>query len=228
LPGGVSLLLGLIVFALQTTGFAALYRYVPNTFVRREHAWGGALFASLGLEIAQKGLAIYLSKVPVYSTIYGAFAAVPIFLVWMYLSWLILLMGAVVAAYMPSLLSQVKRWPDTPGHRFALSLAVLKALAAVQHQIDKGLTAEQLAHQLRTDPLQIEPLLETLQALDWIGLLSESQSAHGGRFVLLCDPMHTPVGPLVGETLLKPDGVTQSFWDRADLSGMSLAQALYD
>jgi len=228
LPGGVSLLLGLIVFALQTTGFAALYRYVPNTFVRREHAWGGALFASFGLEIAQKGLAIYLSKVPVYSTIYGAFAAVPIFLVWMYLSWLILLMGAVVAAYMPSLLSQVKRWPDTPGHRFALSLAVLKALAAVQHQIDKGLTAEQLAHQLRTDPLQIEPLLETLQALDWIGLLSESQSAHGGRFVLLCDPMHTPVGPLVGETLLKPDGVTQSFWDRADLSGMSLAQALYD
>ena len=98
LPGGVGLLLSLIVFALQTAGFAALYRYVPNTFVRWDHAWGGAVFTSVGLELAQKGLALYLSKVPVYATIFGAFAAVPILLVWIYLSWLILLMGAVVVA----------------------------------------------------------------------------------------------------------------------------------
>jgi membrane protein len=124
LPGGVGLLLSLMVFALQTAGFAALYRYVPNTFVRWDHAWGGAVFASVCLEIAQKGLAFYLSKVPVYATIYGAFAALPIFLVWIYVSWLILLLGAVVVAYTPSLLSQVKRWPDTPGHRFALALAI--------------------------------------------------------------------------------------------------------
>jgi len=106
LPGGVGLLLSLIVFALQTAGFAALYRYVPNTFVRWDHAWGGAVFTSVGLELAQKGLALYLSKVPVYATIFGAFAAVPILLVWIYLSWLILLMGAVVVAYTPSLLSR--------------------------------------------------------------------------------------------------------------------------
>ena len=74
----ISVLLGSMQFALLAAGMAALYRYVPNTFVRREHAWGGALFASLGLEIAQKVLAFYLGKVPVYATIYGAFAAVPI------------------------------------------------------------------------------------------------------------------------------------------------------
>ena len=100
---------------------------MPNTFVRWEHAWAGAMFASVGLELSQKVLALYLSHVPIYSTIYGAFASVPIFLVWMYVSWLIVLMGAVVAAYTPSLLSRVKRWPDAPGHRFALVLAVLKA-----------------------------------------------------------------------------------------------------
>lgn len=226
LPGGVGLMLSVVVFVLQTAGFAALYRFVPNTFVRSEHAWGGAVFASTGLELAQKGLALYLGKVPVYATIYGAFAAVPIFLVWIYLSWLIVLMGAVITAYTPSLLSQVKRWPDTPGHRFALVLAILKALAAVQHGPVRGLSAEQIARSLRTDPLQIEPLLETLQGLDWIGLLDEPQSAHGGRFILLCDPGTTLMAPLVGDVLLRPDGFTQGFWSQAGLDDMTLAQAL--
>jgi membrane protein len=88
--------------------------------------------------LAQKVLALYLTKVPVYATIYGAFAAVPIFLVWIYVSWLILLMGAVVAAYTPSLLSQVKRWPDTPGQRFQLSLAILKARGGAAAPTSEG------------------------------------------------------------------------------------------
>jgi len=226
LPGGVGLMLSLIVFGLQTAGFAALYRYVPNTFVRWEHAWGGAVFASLALELGQKGLALYLSKVPVYATIYGAFAAVPIFLVWIYLSWLIVLMGAVVTAYTPSLLSQVKRWPDAPGFRFALVLAILKALVAVQHDPERGLSGEHLAQRLRTDPLQIEPLLETLQSLDWVGLLDEPQSEGGGRFVLLCDPNKTLLAPLVGELLLRPDGFTQGFWSRARLDEITLSEAV--
>ncbi len=226
LPGGVGLLLGLIVFALQTAGFAALYRYVPNTFVRWDHAWGGALFTSLGLELAQRGLAFYLSKVPVYATIFGAFSAVPILLVWIYLSWLILLMGAVVVAYTPSLLSQVKRWPDTPGHRFALTLAILKVLAVVQHAPARGLSSEALARQLRTDPLQIEPLLEALQALDWVGLLSEAGDDHGGRFVLLCDPDETLAAPLVNQLLLRRDGVTEGFWATARVEALRLAELL--
>ncbi|HYR24943.1 MAG TPA: YihY family inner membrane protein [Aquabacterium sp.] len=226
LPGGVGLFLSLTVFALQTAGFAALYRFVPNTFVRWEHAWGGAAFASLGLEVAQKGLALYLSKVPVYATIYGAFAAVPIFLVWIYLSWLIVLMGAVVVAYTPSLLSQVKRWPDAPGYRFALSLAILNALKAVQHAPERGWSAEQLAERLRTDPLQIEPLLELLQQLDWVGQLNDPRTDHGGRFVLLCDPETTAVRPLASEVLLRPDTVTQPFWAQARLDSMMLAEVL--
>lgn len=226
LPGGVGLLLAAILFALQTAGFAALYKYVPNTFVRTEHAWGGAVFASLGLELAQKGLALYLTKVPIYSTIYGAFAAVPIFLIWIYLSWLIVLAGAVVAAYTPSLMSQVKRWPDTPGVRFSLALAVLKALATMQHAERKGLSTTGLAHRLRTDPLQIEPLLELLQQLDWIGQLDEPQGERGARYVLLCDPDHTVVAPLVDRLLLKQDVLAQGFWREAALERLTLRQVM--
>lgn len=226
LPGGVGFFLSLIVFCMQTAGFAALYKYVPNTYVRWEHAWAGAIFASGGLELAQKVLALYLTKVPVYATIYGAFAAVPIFLVWIYVSWLIVLMGAVVAAYTPSLLSQVKRWPDTPGQRFQLSLAILKALVAQQHQPAKGLSAERLAGALKTDPLQIEPMLELLMALDWVGLLDEPESDDGGRYVLLCDPAQTLAAPLVGRVLLQPDGFTMGFWSAARLDDLTLQQAL--
>jgi membrane protein len=226
LPGGVSFLLGLLTFGLQTAGFMALYRYVPNTFVRREHAWSGALFASIGLELAQKGLAIYLGKVPVYATIYGAFSAVPILLVWIYLSWLIVLMGAVVAAYAPSLLSQVKRWPDTPGLRFSLALAVLKALAAVQHGERKGLSAAGLARWLKTDPLQIEPLMEMLQALDWVALLQEDEGDHGARYVLLVDPDRALVAPLAEALLLRQDTLTQGFWREAALDRLTLRQVL--
>ncbi len=226
LPGGVGFFLSVIVFAMQTAGFAALYRFVPNTHVRWEHAWGGAIFVSLALELCQKGLAMYLTKVPVYSTIYGAFSAVPIFLIWIYVSWVIVLLGAVIAAYTPSLLSQVKRWPDTPGYRFQLGLAVLKALAAVQHGEQRGYSAEALAFKLRTDPLQIEPILETLVELDWIAHLDEPDAEGGGRFVLLCDPENTLVAPMVGRLLLKPDGFTFGFWTAAGLDDLTLDKAL--
>lgn len=226
LPGGVTLLLSVVVFVLQTAGFAALYRYVPNTHVRWEHAWGGAVFASLGLELGQKGLALYLGHVPVYATIYGAFAAVPIFLVWIFLSWLIVLMGAVVVAYTPSLLSQVKRWPDAPGGRFALALALLRVLEAARHTPARGVSSHDIARKLRTDPLQVEPVLALLQQLDWVGVLDEPDAHLGGRHVLLCDPQHTPVGPLVSVLLLRPDGVTKAFWRDARLGELTLAQAL--
>ncbi|WP_236651176.1 YihY family inner membrane protein [Aquabacterium fontiphilum] len=226
IPGGVAFLLNLSVFALQTTGFAALFRYVPNTFVHWPHAWAGALLTTLGLAGAQQILAFYLTKVPVHATIYGAFAAVPIFLIWLYLSWVIVLSGAVLTAYLPSLLSRVSRWDDGPGSRFALALAVVQALGAQREQAGRGLTADGLAERLRTDPLQIEPILAMLQDLDWVGHLDEADAGHGGRFVLLCDPAHTPVAPLAGATLIRPDGHTQAFWARAGLDDMTLAQAM--
>jgi len=225
LPGGVGFLLSAILFVLQTAGFAALYKYVPNTFVRTEHAWGGAIFAAVGLELAQRGLTFYLAKAS-YSTIYGAFAAVPICLIWIYLSWLIVLMGAVVAAYTPSLLSQVKRWPDAPGLQFTLALAILKALATMQHSERKGLSTVGLAHHLRTDPLQIEPLLEALKALDWIAELNEPEGDRGARYVLLCDPDRTKVGPLVERLLLKQDLLAQGFWREAALERLTLRQVM--
>lgn len=226
LPGGVSFMLNTAVLGLQTAAFAALFRFVPNTHVKWEHAWAGALFVSLGLELAQKLLAFYMAKVPVYATVYGAFAAMPIFLIWIYLSWLIVLQGAVVAAYAPSLLSRVKRWPDTPGQRFQMALALLWTLADVQRTHQAGYTGPQLAELLHADPLQMEPVIETLTELDWVGRLNEADTEEGGRYVLLCDPAHTRLTPLVQRLLLQSGSWTGNFWLRAGLDGMTLADAL--
>jgi len=72
----------------------------------------------------------------------------------------------------------------------------------------------------------VESTLELLRELDWVGLLDEPDRPAGGRYVLLCDPHQTPVAPLVGHTLIRPDGHTQAFWARAGLDDMSLAQAM--
>jgi membrane protein len=90
--------MGLMVPALFIGG---LYYAVPYTRVRaRDAAWAG-LFSALGFLLMQKAFAFYLSHFPSYTVIYGAFATVPIFLMWLYLSWAILLLGALVAATLP-------------------------------------------------------------------------------------------------------------------------------
>ncbi|MBC7701107.1 MAG: hypothetical protein H7225_11995, partial [Massilia sp.] len=110
--------------------------------------------------------------------------------------------------------------------RFQLALALLKALSSVQHEQQKGHSAEALAALLRTDPLQIEPILETLVELDWVARLDEPDAQGGGRFVLLCDPDQTVMAPLVGRLLLKPDGFTDGFWAAAKLDELTLRQSL--
>ena len=78
--------------------FAFLYFSVPNIRVRPRHALIGGAFAALAITLMQRGFELYLAKVPSYTLIYGAFAAVPIFLVWLYLSWLVVLLGGLIAA----------------------------------------------------------------------------------------------------------------------------------
>ena len=109
LPGGVQFLLDLLQFVLLAAGMAALYRFVPNTSVKWSHAWAGGVFVSVGIELAKKLLGLYLGKMPTYSVVYGAFATVPILLIWIYVAWVIVLLGAVIAAYCPVCW---RVWPD--------------------------------------------------------------------------------------------------------------------
>jgi membrane protein len=220
----VTVLFNVLVFVLLGLGMASLFRYVPNTSVRWTHAMAGGFFVAVGFELAKRGLGWYLRQIPTYSMVYGAFATLPIFLVWIYLGWVIVLLGAVVAAYAPSLQMRVTRLPDLPGARFQLAVNILRSLAAVRETGTHGYTLTQMSEVLRMDPLQIEPIVETLVALDWAGRLDEAGSP---RYVLLCDPAVTKVEPLLKQTLLMPSQTLSRFWQQASFSQMTL-QAVMD
>lgn len=216
MPGGLGLVLDLFQFGLIVGGMAALYRYVPNTEVKWNHAVSGGVFVALGLELAKRTLGWYLSKMPAYSVVYGAFASVPILLLWVYVVWLIVLLGAVIAAYLPSLLSGVVRRADQPGWRFELALELLRELQA--HRGGQHLA--ELAQTLRVDPLQLEEPLEAVESLGWIGSLQD------GRYVLLVDPHVTAVAPLGERLLLELNPNTQKTWDKSQLAASSLGDVL--
>ena len=226
LPGGLNLILNAAEFFLLALAAAALYHYVPNTPVRWRHAWAGAIFLALAFEGAKLALGWYLQAVPTYSVMFGAFATVPILLLWIYLVWVIVLLGAVIAAYAPSLQMRVVRRAPTPGYRFEIALALLQRLAAVRNTPERGLSLAQLALALRADPLQLEPVVDALMRIDWVAQLNEPPDISGPRLVLLCDPASTSIAPMADALLVQPGHATNAFRHVAQFDRITLGQAL--
>ena len=226
LPGGVKFLFGVLEYALLGAGMAALYRFVPNTHVKWVHAWSGGLFAATGIELAKKLLVIYIGYMPTYSLIYGAFAIVPILLVWIYVAWVIVLLGAVIAAYLPSLLAGVARKPHPHGWQFQLAVETLQQLCKARSSESKGMTLHQIASALRVDALQVEPVLEILVQLDWVGQLDEFEPGSPPRHVLLVDPSTTALAPLMTALLLPHVDSTAKLWENGGLLSLNIKSAL--
>lgn len=87
-------LLGLTPVMASTLGFSLIYALVPNRRVSLKHAIAGGILAAVLFEFAKRAFGWYLTTFPTYEAIYGALATIPIFLVWIYLSWLVVLFGA--------------------------------------------------------------------------------------------------------------------------------------
>lgn len=84
----------LVPFGLSTIAFMLLYLIMPNKRVRISHAFGGALIAGVLFELGKRGFALYLASFNSYQVIYGALAVIPILFFWVYISWIIVLLGA--------------------------------------------------------------------------------------------------------------------------------------
>lgn len=93
--------LKVVTFLFLAGAFALLYHVVPNCTVSRWHAAWGGLLAALGFAAMQILFAKYVARLPGLRLGYGAFSAIPIFLLWLYLSWGVILVGALVVAELP-------------------------------------------------------------------------------------------------------------------------------
>lgn len=187
LPGAAWLtevVLGLVPVVLTFIAFTLLYFTVPNSDVQFRHAAIGGAAAALGFELMKHLFGVFVSRFPTYHLIYGTFAAVPIFLMWIYLSWMVALLGALLAATWPLLSyerAEMRRWP---GNRFTGAMQVLALLT--RSRDTGGATSRQVRTALRTAFSEAEALLEDLRSEHWIGRLDDADG--DGRWVLVCDP----------------------------------------
>jgi membrane protein len=84
--------------AITTVAFTLLYAILPARHVPLRSALAGGLFVALAFEVAKYGFRVYIKTVPTYQIVYGTLAALPLFLVWIYVVWIIVLIGAAIAA----------------------------------------------------------------------------------------------------------------------------------
>jgi membrane protein len=226
MPGSVRWLLVGFEFLLLTACVSGLYFYVPYTRVRWRHAITAGFLVAASLELAKKGMAFYLLEVPTYSLVYGAFAAVPILLVWIYVTWLLVLLGAVLASSLPELGREQWRQPEGAGWSFRLALEVLSALNAAKMGEQRGVSAGALAAQLRLEPSELQQVMAVLHELDWVGRLTEPNDQAQARQVLLIDPAQTRVAPLADRLLVLRTSVMDPLWVQTGLDQVSVAQLL--
>ena len=87
-------LLGWLPFLMTSIAFILLYILVPNCYVYKKYAVSAGVICAILFELAKYGFGIYVKEMSGYENIYGALAILPLFLVWIYISWVIILFGA--------------------------------------------------------------------------------------------------------------------------------------
>lgn len=197
--GGLQFVLSSVPLLLTGLGFTGLFMGVPNCRVYWKDALVGGFGTAIVLELMRIGFAYYLIRFPSYTIIYGAFATVPIFLLWMYMSWLAVLSGATVAATLPAI--RQRHW-DTKHHSgslFVNAITVLAQLWKAQTDNQPGLTVQTLQNQTDLHPHELNHVLCTLKDL---GYVANSEHEDTELWLLACDPRTAQLQPLVHALLI--------------------------
>ena len=196
-PFAGAAILGLVPFVLTCAAFTLLYYFVPNRAVKPRHALIGGLVAALAFEIMKRSFALYIAKIPTYALVYGAFAVIPVFLLWVYSSWVVIVIGALIAALAPdfAVLGEAARRESGTG--FGGVLEILLVLARAQ-QGPELLELRKIARHASLTVDQAERILERLVARGWVARSS------GERYAMVVDKERLLVADVYREFV--PDG----------------------
>jgi membrane protein len=179
--------------------FTMLYVFLPNCRVEWRDAAIGGLVAAIAFELAKRGFGYYVRNIPTYTAVYGAFAALPVFLLWVYLCWMITLIGAMVASAVPAIrIGQFHR-ADFPGSDLLDALEMLARLAEAREKGVPGYTAHELAGMLRCDMDTSMRLFRKLDSLEWVAKL---ENLRVPRYVLIANPQQITVASLFDQFLI--------------------------
>jgi membrane protein len=177
-PFGIVLLKTLPIF-FTTLAFTLLFRLVPNRHVPRAHALLGAFVAAVVFESMNQVFGYFVSHFTTYKLVYGAFASVPIFLMWIYLSWLTILLGAVIAA-------SLSHWRAPASQHLSRTTQLLDALRVLKimakaFQQGKVSTLPELSKSLYLGYDVLEYIFADLAGADMV------RQVEGGGWVLMRD-----------------------------------------
>jgi membrane protein len=200
-PGATRALGTALSWLIMGALLALVYRVVPNTRVLWRDALVGGILAAIGFNLASRVFAWYIGGLPTYAAVYGTFATLPLALIWVYWSWLVVLGGAIVAAWLPALRAGVLGPLPAVGGDFLLGWRMLGCLAGARGTPPCGLDMAALVRALTADPQRVDWVLQRLVALGWVGQVEPG--GHGGvRWALLIDPRVVSLAPLVDALLL--------------------------
>lgn len=161
-------LLRIVPVSVSALAFFLVYRIFPNRPVPARHALAGGVFAAVAFEAMKSVFAAYVQAVPTYRLVYGAFASIPIFLLWLYLSWMVVLFGAEFTASLAWWGGRRWREAGAPGAALRGAFEAGRALAAAG---GKAASLELLSEE---SGLSEERLREALERLEAAGAVRRS------------------------------------------------------
>jgi membrane protein len=198
LKGGEAALLKIVPLSLTCLAFAFVYRSVPNRKVETGDALVAGIAAGLLFEVMKSLFGAYIKQVPTYKLVFGAFASFPIFLSWLYVSWLIVLVGAELAAALPYLRSGGVRLRRGVGSAVLDAVRLLRLLYDAHGNGVVPTTAE-LRAALRMPWEACEAMLLRLSDAGWVA------AATAERWVLSRDLRQVKLADLYREFVFNPD-----------------------
>lgn len=200
LVGNVLIILfSVLPFVVMWLVFAGLYLFIPNTRVSLHAAMVGGVFGGTLWQLSQWAYVEFQFGIARYNAIYGTLAALPIFMVWLYLAWAIVLLGLEITFAVQNL-QNVRR--DLRGGRVSIAgrmrvfMAVLLFLSRRFQRGEGASCAEMIATELQVPPRLLHTVLELLQRQ---GLVVEVIGGNGdGGYLPACEPEMLRVADVLG------------------------------
>ncbi len=201
-PDGARHLLAAAPPALGALAYSTMYALVPNRRVAWHDAVAGGVVAAVVDEGLTRGFGAFVLHGNVL-TIYGALAVLPVFLIWIYLSWLSFLFGAAIAATLPQLRRGGFADRARVGDRFVTAVALLRLLLQARDTATPERSTEELARRLRRHEEDVAALLSELERLGYVRQLAQP-AAVSPRWMYAGDPAQATLAPLFGRLAVDP------------------------
>lgn len=224
--------LKLVPLALTAAAFGLLYRLVPNRQVSIIDAAIGGIFGAIFFEAMRYGFGQFVTHISSYKVVYGAFASIPIFLLWIYASWVVVIFSAIITAGLSYWRSGGVKSPGPPGSLFVDALETVVLLARA-HRSGEVLNLEQLRAVVKLPWEEMEFILDRLVAAGWVAKLQGNGwiLARDADGILVIDVFRSFV--IRAEAAMSTDEqpirdlVAHIVKDSDDIINMTLAQIAY-